>query len=73
MADYTETEYAGKVPTRNSVQSLGPNDRKLSTSERLRLRYLTGQDEDPEAMPKREFFAGNDREYPDTEIEWTQP
>lgn len=73
MADRTETEYAGTVPTRNSVQSLGPNERKLTTSERLRLLKLTGQDEDPEAMPKREIFYGNDREYPDTEIDWTQP
>lgn len=73
MRDKTETEYAGEVPTRNSVGSLGPDGRKLSTSERLRLGYLTGQEDDPNLAPKPEFFHGQDRDYPelpDSTLPW---
>lgn len=62
----TETEYAGKVPTTNSVTDLGPFDgRKLSSSERLRLGYLTGQDEDPDAPAEPGFMGGVDSHYPE--------
>lgn len=60
----TETEYAGKVPTTNSVGDLGPNERKLSSSEQLRLGYLTGQTEDPDAPAKPGFMGGVDPDYP---------
>lgn len=59
----TETEYAGTVPTTSSIQSLGPNGRELKTHEKLRLGYLTGQEEDPETKARPEFFQGNDRDY----------
>ena len=61
----TETEYAGKVPTTNSVGDLGPNERKLSTSEKLRLGYLTGQEEDPDAPAKPGFMGGVDPDFPE--------
>lgn len=62
----TKSEYSGTVPTRNTVQELGPDGRKLSSSEKLRLGYLTGQEEDPEAAPKPGFFYGVDPDYPET-------
>jgi hypothetical protein len=65
MAKSTESEYAGTVPTENSVQALGPEDRKLKTHERLRLGYLTGQEEDPTAKAKPGFFYGVDEDYPE--------
>lgn len=59
------TEYGGDNSTKNSVQGRGPEEaRTLSTSEKLRLGYLTGQEEDPEVEAKPEFFYGNDREFP---------
>lgn len=61
----TETEYAGRVPTINTVGDLGPNERKLSSSEKLRLGYLTGQDEDPDAPRETSFMGGVDSRYPD--------
>ena len=63
----TETEYAGKVPLPNSVQELGPTDegRKLSTAEKLRLGYLTGQMEDPLAPTEPGFMGGVDSKYPE--------
>ena len=62
----TESEYAGTVPTANSVGSLGPEKaRKLSPSEKLRLGYLTGQTDDPEAKAKPGFFQGVDQDYPE--------
>lgn len=61
----TETEYAGRVPTTNTVGDLGPNERKLSSSEKLRLGYLTGQDEDPDAPRETSFMGGVDSRYPD--------
>ena len=62
----TETEYAGTVPTPNTVQPLGPEGtRELSNSEKLRLGYLTGQEEDPEAPRKSGFFHGVDPDYPE--------
>lgn len=67
MAKETETEYSGTVPTANSVQDLGPNERKLSPSEKLRLGYLTGQDQDPVAPAKSGFFYGVDPDYPEYE------
>lgn len=57
------TEYGGDRVTRNSVQGLGPEERKLETSEQSRLFYLTGQTEDPDAPPKPEFFRGNDDDF----------
>lgn len=60
----TETEYAGKVPTTNSVTSLGPNTRKLKGHEKLRLGYLTGQEEDPDAPRESGFMFGVDSRYP---------
>lgn len=63
--DKTQSEYAGTVPTTNSVQELGPNGRKLSSSEELRLGYLTGQEIDPDAKPKEGFFYGVDPDYPE--------
>lgn len=62
----TETEYAGKVPISNSVGDLGPDQaRKLDPSEKLRLGYLTGQDQDPNAPAKEGFMGGVDPDFPD--------
>lgn len=61
------TEYGGDSPQKNTVQGLGPNGRKLSTSEQLRLSYLTGQDEDPTTEAKPGFFYGVDPDFPDVE------
>lgn len=61
----TETEYAGKVPMPNTVGDLGPNERQLSPSEKLRLGYLTGQTEDPEAPREPGFMGGVDSRYPE--------
>lgn len=62
----TETEYAGTVPTTNTVGDLGPEKaRKLTPSERLRLGYLTGQRDDPDAKAKPGFFQGVDEDYPE--------
>lgn len=62
----TETEYAGKVPIPNSVGDLGPDQaRKLEPHERLRLGYLTGQEEDPYAPAKDGFMGGVDPDFPD--------
>lgn len=62
----TETEYAGKVPIPNSVGDLGPDQaRKLEPHEKLRLGYLTGQEEDPEAPAKDGFMGGVDPGFPD--------
>lgn len=58
-------EYSGLQPTRNSVEDLGPNLRDLETHEKLRLGYLTGQEEDPNAEPKAGFFKGVDPDYPE--------
>lgn len=60
------TEFGGDRTTKNSVQGLGPNDRKLDPAEKQRLMYLTGQTEDPEAEPKPGFFYGVDPDYPET-------
>lgn len=65
MPKYTDTEYTGKVPTRNSVTDLGPDERKLSPDEKLRLGYLTGQEDDPNAKEKRGFFSGVDPDFPE--------
>lgn len=61
----TETEYAGKVPMPNTVGDLGPDVRELKSHERLRLGYLTGQDEDPEAPREPGFMAGVDSRFPE--------
>lgn len=61
----TETEYAGKVPTVNSVGDLGPNLRQLSNAEKLRLGYITGQEDDPEAPVEPGFMGGVDSNYPE--------
>lgn len=60
----TETEYKGKVPLPNSVGDLGPNTRELSPAEKLRLGYLTGQTEDPEAPAEPLFMGGVDKNFP---------
>jgi hypothetical protein len=59
----TETEYAGKVPLANTVTPKG-DPKLLSTSDQLRLDYLTGQHEDAEAPRKDGFFYGVDPDYP---------
>lgn len=63
----TETEYKGKVPLPNTVQDLGPNERRLSSSEQLRLLRLTGQMEDPNAPREPNFMAGVDSRFPEHE------
>lgn len=60
----TETEYMGKTPMPNTVGDLGPNLRKLSSAEKLRLGYLTGQEEDPEAPREPGFMGGVDSRFP---------
>jgi hypothetical protein len=66
MSKKTESEYAGTVPTSNSVQDLGPEGRELKSHEKLRLGYLTGQTEDPDAKSKSPgFMQGVDPDYPD--------
>ena len=58
------TEYGGDDPLPlNTVQGLGPNDRKLSVSEQKRLGLLTGQEEDPAAPRKTGFMHGVDEEF----------
>lgn len=64
-SDETVTEYGGTVPTKNSVGALGPNGRELKSHEKLRLGYLTGQEENPSAKGKDGFFFGNDPDQPD--------
>lgn len=64
MADKIETEYGGTGST-NTVGHRGPEERKLSTSEKLRLGYLTGQEEEPEVTPKPGFFYGVDPDFPE--------
>lgn len=64
-APKTETEYAGTVPTTNTVQPKESD--ALSPSEKLRLSYLTGQTEDTEAPRKDGFFYGVDPEFPEVE------
>jgi len=60
----SETEYSGKNGP-NSVTESGPEGRQLSSSEQLRLSYLTGQMEDPNAPAKDGFFKGVDPDYPE--------
>lgn len=67
----TETEYKGRVPLPNAVQDLGPEGRKLKGHERMRLGYLTGQEEDPYAPRESGFMFGVDSNYlehPDMDI-----
>lgn len=61
----TETEYKGRVPLKNTVQDLGPLDRKLQPHEKKRLGLLTGQDEDPNAPRETGFMGGVDSRYPE--------
>jgi hypothetical protein len=61
----TETEYAGVVPIPNAVGDLGPNERQLEPHEKLRLGYLTGQEEDPWGDRKDGFMGGVDPDFPD--------
>lgn len=60
----TETEYAGKVPTPNTVRQVD-DPKLLHTSEQLRLGYLTGQIEDPDAPRKEAFMHGVDPDFPE--------
>lgn len=64
-AKKTETEYAGTVPTTNTVQPKESD--ALKPSERLRLSYLTGQEVDTEAPRKDGFMYGVDPEYPEVD------
>lgn len=64
----TETEYAGKVPMPNTVGDLGPNERELESHEKLRLGYLTGQVEDPEADREAGMMGGVDSNFPETDL-----
>lgn len=59
----TETEYAGKIIMPNTVGDLGPELRSLETHEQLRLGYLTGQRDDPEAPREPSFMGGVDSKY----------
>lgn len=59
----TETEYKGKMPMPNTVGDLGPEERILETHEQLRLGYLTGQREDPEAPREPGMMGGVDSRY----------
>jgi hypothetical protein len=72
MPKRTSTEYAGDVPSHNSVQGRGLEDRELEPHEKLRLGYLTGQTDDVDAPAKSGFFYGVDPdnpENPDIEID----
>jgi hypothetical protein len=64
------TEYGGDRVLPNAVQGLGPLGRELSSSEKLRLGYRTGQEEDPEALKKSGFFYGVDPDYPEKNFNW---
>jgi hypothetical protein len=60
------TEYGGDDPLPpNTVQGLGPEDRKLSITDQKRLGLLTGQEEDPAAPRKPGFMYGVDAEFPE--------
>lgn len=61
----TETEYAGRVPMPNTVGDLGPEGRVLKPHEKLRLGYLTGQEEDPEAPRETGMMGGVDSNFPE--------
>lgn len=62
----TETEYAGRVPLPNTVQDLGPSGaRRLDPHEKLRLGYLTGQTEDPDAPREPGMMGGVDSRFPE--------
>lgn len=61
----TETEYAGKVPMPNTVGYRGPEGRQLEPHERLRLGYLTGQDEDEFAPRETGMMGGVDSKFPE--------
>jgi hypothetical protein len=61
-----DTEYGGRQPLPNAVQSLGPDQgRKLTNAEKLRLGYLTGQEEDPDAPRETGFMGGVDSHFPE--------
>jgi hypothetical protein len=49
----------------NTVGDLGPGGRELSSAEKLRLGYLTGQEVDPEAPRETGFMGGVDSNFPD--------
>lgn len=61
----TETEYAGLVPMPNTVGYRGEGPRELSTAEKLRLGYLTGQEEDEFAEREPGFMGGVDTHFPE--------
>lgn len=61
----TETEYAGVVPMPNTVGDRGPSERLLKPHEKLRLGYLTGQDEDPLAPREPGMMGGVDSRFPE--------
>lgn len=64
-----ETEYGGTQPLPNAVQALGPSNgettRNLENHEKLRLGYLTGQEEDPMAPRETGFMGGVDSNFPE--------
>lgn len=61
----TETEYAGLIPVPNTVGYRGPDMRDLEPHERLRLGYLTGQEEDEFAPREPGFMGGVDSQFPE--------
>jgi hypothetical protein len=64
--DKDPTEYGGDLTLPNTVQGLGPElGRKLENHEKLRLGYLTGQEEDPDAPRELGFMGGVDSNYPE--------
>jgi hypothetical protein len=62
---HTETEYAGVVPMPNTVGDRGPEERELEPHEKLRLGYLTGQEEDEYAPREPGMMGGVDSNYPE--------
>lgn len=67
----TETEYFGKALVPNTVGDRGPDERELEPHEKLRLGYLTGQDEDVYADRQPAFMGGVDDRFPlNPEIEY---
>lgn len=59
----TESEYAGTVPTTNTVQPKEPG--LLTNVEKLRLSRLTGEEDDTEAPREPGFMYGVDSRYPE--------
>lgn len=52
----TGSEYGGVQPTKSTIQPKGAD--ALSNGDRLRLGYLTGQEDNPESLEDRRQFLG---------------